>query len=77
MCYHPTSIFEDEHPFKDEIEAYELVRCDMERIELHLVICERCQGDMLQADEYFRAMRRAAASLANGSTAEARHAGIG
>jgi hypothetical protein len=49
----------------------------MERIELHLLICERCQGDMLQAEEYFRAMRRAASSLVNGSTAEAWHAGIG
>lgn len=67
-------MFEDEHSSKDELEAYALGRSaadDMERIELHLLICERCQGDVLQADEYFRAMRRAAASLGNSSTAEA------
>jgi anti-sigma factor RsiW len=74
MCYHPTSMFENEHPFKDELEAYALGRTaaeDLERIETHLLLCERCQSEVLHIDEYCRAIRRTAASLRNGSKAEA------
>jgi len=58
-------MFEDDHPFRDELEAYALGRTaaqDLERVETHLLICERCQGEVSQTDEHFRAMKRAAAS---------------
>lgn len=70
MWYHPTSMFGDEHPFRDELEAYALGRCapdDLERIENHLLICERCQDEVSQTDEYRRAMKGAVATLRNGS----------
>jgi anti-sigma factor RsiW len=71
-------MFGDDHPFKDELEAYALGRTaseDLERIETHLLICERCQGEVLDTDEYRRAIKRAAASLRNGSKAETAESG--
>jgi hypothetical protein len=59
-------MFEDDHPLRDQLEAYALGRTapeDLERIETHLLICEHCQGEVSQTEEYFRAMKRAAGVL--------------
>jgi hypothetical protein len=43
-------MFEDGHPVRDELEAYAMGRpaaVDLERIEIHLLICEHCQREVL------------------------------
>jgi len=62
-------VFADDHPNRDELEAYamsQLSEPDLERIETHLLRCEHCQDALSQADEYIRSIRTAAA-LSNGT----------
>jgi hypothetical protein len=53
---------DDEHPLADDLEAYSMGQCaadDLERIETHLLLWERCRSVLLETDEYLRAMKRA------------------
>jgi len=54
------------HPSSDELEAYALglsSDADLENVEKHLLICERCQNDLALTDQYSLAMEEAAATL--------------
>ena len=51
------------HLSSDEMEAYSLGRssdADLEKVEEHLLICERCQNQLALTDQYIQAMKRAA-----------------
>ncbi len=55
-----------EHPHSEELEAYALGRSPdsvLERIQGHLLTCERCQEDLARTAAYILAIKQAAASF--------------
>ena len=53
------------HPSSDELEAYSLrlsSDADLEKVEEHLLVCERCQNELALTDQYVPAMKKALAS---------------
>jgi hypothetical protein len=64
------------HPSSDELEAYALglwSDADLEKVEEHLLICERCQNELARTDQFIRAMKSAAAALRTGKRLRAIH----
>ena len=64
------------HLSSDEMEAYSLGRssdADLEKVEEHLLICERCQNELALTDQFIRAMKSAAAALRTGKRLRAIH----
>jgi hypothetical protein len=64
-CYHSILMAKEEHPSADELETYALGSCsnaDLEKVEEHLFICERCQDELALTDHYIQAMKGAAAA---------------
>jgi len=58
----------DVHPDADALEEYAFGRlsgADLEDSEEHLLICQRCQEDLKEVDEYILLMKRAARKLAS------------
>ena len=54
----------DVHPSSDELEAYALGTssdADLDKVEEHLLFCERCQNELALADIYVAAMKNAIA----------------
>ena len=54
----------NEHPLEDEFEEYAFDRLSEERcaqFEEHLLVCERCQDQLAQTDEYILLMKQTAA----------------
>ena len=54
------------HPSSDKLEAYALglsSDADLENVEKHLLICDRCQNELALTDRYVAAMKKAAAAL--------------
>jgi len=54
------------HPSSDKLEAYALglsSDADLENVEKHLLICERCQNELALTDQYNLAMEEAVATL--------------
>ena len=63
------SMVPEVHPSSDELEAYSLglsSDTDLEKVEEHLLICERCQNELALTDQYIRAMKVALASSQTG-----------
>jgi hypothetical protein len=57
------------HSSSDELEAYSLGLSsdgNLEKVEEHLLICERCQNELTLTDQYIRAMKGALASPQGG-----------
>jgi hypothetical protein len=53
------------HPSSEELEAYAiglLLEAELEKVEEHLLICERCQNELALADQYIQAMKKATVS---------------
>jgi Fe2+ or Zn2+ uptake regulation protein len=46
---------------------------DLEKVEEHLLICERCQNEVSLTDHYIRAMKKAAASSETGKRLRSIH----
>jgi hypothetical protein len=70
------SMVQEGHPSSDELEAYSLglsSGADLEQVEEHLLICERCQNELALTDQYIRAMKTAFASLQSGSRLRSVH----
>jgi hypothetical protein len=62
-------VHDEVHPSSDEMEAYSLglsSDADLEIVEEHLLVCERCQNELALTDQYIRAMKRALASPQTG-----------
>jgi hypothetical protein len=56
----------DAHPSAEDLEVYAMGRSldvDIERIQTHLLICDRCQMELAQSDHYIRAVKCGAALL--------------
>jgi hypothetical protein len=68
-CYHSDYMVHEVHPSCDELEAYSLglsSDTDLEKVEEHLLICERCQNELALTDQYVRAMKDALAAPQRG-----------
>jgi hypothetical protein len=69
----------NEHPLEDEFEEYAFDRLSEERcaqFEEHLLVCERCQDQLAQTDEYILLMKQTAAQWRGASSGKAPRAGI-
>ena len=57
-------MLQEVHPLSDELEGYFLgtsSNADLEKIEEHLLICERCQNELALTGQHVRTRKRAAA----------------
>jgi hypothetical protein len=58
-------MLQEVHPLSDELEGYFLEtssNADLEKVEEHLLICERCQNELALTGQHVRTRKRAAAS---------------
>jgi hypothetical protein len=72
----PNSMIPELHPSSDELEAYSLglsPDADLEIVEEHLLICERCQDELALTDQYVPAMKKALASPQTGKRLRSIH----
>ena len=75
-CYHSGAMVQEVHFSPDELEAYSLglsSDADLEKVEEHLLICERCQNELALTDQYGRAMRKAVSSPQTGKRLRSIH----
>ena len=69
-------MIQEAHPSSDALEAYSLSAssdADLEKVEEHLLICERCQNELAETDQYIRAMKGALASAQTGGRLRSLH----
>jgi hypothetical protein len=75
-CYDFGWMVFEPHPSSEELEAYSLGSssdADLEIVEEHLLICERCQNELALTDQYIRAMKKATAAPETGKRLRSIH----